>query len=225
MTTSLIAAASDPILNPSRGRRRFHLLDAVILVAATAVASGIAVWIDRASGLEFSWSDVPRLFAELSAQAPPGADNHFGTFILVVEVVFGLGLLVLPFVAMWTVAIVPIRLLGPRPRFRRLARQPGMMAAIVASLGIAIAVVQVACTVLCSAFGGQVDILGVLLLSGGIASYPGLAVFFAWLTLLAGGRWRTEPDWVDRAGRAFGAYWIVMGVSIPGMVLLLAERA
>ena len=224
MTKSLIAAASDPILNPTRGRRRFHLLDAVILVAATAVASGIAVWIDRASGLEFSWSDVPRLFAELSAQAAPGADNHFGMFILLVEVVFGLGLLVLPFVAMWTVAIVPIRLLGPRPRFRRLARQPGMMAAIVASLGIAIADVQVACTVLCSVSAVR-STYRVILLSGGIASYPGLAVFFAWLTLLAGGRWRTEPDWVDRAGRAFGAYWIVMGVSIPGMVLLLAERA
>ncbi len=117
MTTSLIAAASRPILNPTRGRRKFNLLDAMILVAATAVASGIAVWIDRASGLEFSWSDVPRLFAELFAQAEPDTDERIGMFTL------------------------------------------------------------------------------------------------------------TEPDWVDRAGRAMGAYWIIMGVCIPGTILLLEKRA
>ncbi len=124
MTTSLIPAASRPIVNAARVRRRFHLLDAVILVAATAVASGIAVWVDRASGRQFSWSDVPRLFTELFTQAAPGADTHDGNFPLLVELVFCLGLLVLPFFAMWTVAIIPIRLLGPRRVF---AGSPGSL--------------------------------------------------------------------------------------------------
>lgn len=124
MTTSLIPAASRPIVNAARVRRRFHLLDAVILVAATAVASGIAVWVDRASGRQFSWSDVPRLFTELFTQAAPGADTHDGNFPLLVELVFCLGLLVLPFFAMWTVAIIPIRLLGPHRVF---AGSPGSL--------------------------------------------------------------------------------------------------
>jgi hypothetical protein len=35
------------------------------------------------------------------------------------------------------------------------------------------------------------------------------AVAGAWLALVLSGRWRPEPDWIDRAGRAFGVCWIV----------------
>lgn len=37
----------------------------------------------------------------------------------------------------------------------------------------------------------------------------GVAIMAAWLTLMIGGRWRTEASWVDRLGRAMGIYWIL----------------
>ena len=36
-----------------------------------------------------------------------------------------------------------------------------------------------------------------------------LAVAGAWLALALSGRWRPEPDWLDRAGRVLGLLWIV----------------
>ncbi len=39
----------------------------------------------------------------------------------------------------------------------------------------------------------------------------GLAVLVSWVTLLARRRWRADPSWVDRFGRALGVYWIVGG--------------
>jgi hypothetical protein len=36
----------------------------------------------------------------------------------------------------------------------------------------------------------------------------GFAVAGAWLALALGGRWRPEPSWIDRLGRAVGWLWI-----------------
>ena len=36
------------------------------------------------------------------------------------------------------------------------------------------------------------------------------AVAAAWLTLALTGRWRPRPDWLDRAGRALGTFWIAI---------------
>jgi hypothetical protein len=198
-------------------------MDTMILTAATAVACGIAIWIERAFGEAISWSDLPQLFTGIFAGTVPGAGNQLGITGRVLLLVCALGSLALPFLAAWTLAIVPMRLLAPRPRFRRLARQPGTIAAIAASLGIATSALQVACTLIYSIFGYQADPMLLLALLGGVASYPGLAVFVAWITLLVGGRWRAEPNWLDRAGRVFGAYWITMGVCIPAMILFLSE--
>ena len=32
----------------------------------------------------------------------------------------------------------------------------------------------------------------------------------AWLTLAIGRRWRPEPSWVNRWGRAIGVFWLLM---------------
>jgi hypothetical protein len=61
---------------------------------------------------------------------------------VVAEEKIALGLLIawltMLIVAMRTLALVPIRLLGPRPRLRRLARQPGMIATFAAGTAIAL---------------------------------------------------------------------------------------
>jgi hypothetical protein len=41
------------------------------------------------------------------------------------------------------------------------------------------------------------------------------AVGGIWLTLIASGRWRVEPSWIDRFGRAIGFYWIVYILANP----------
>jgi hypothetical protein len=38
------------------------------------------------------------------------------------------------------------------------------------------------------------------------------AVVVAWVILLLSGRWRSEPSWIDRLGRALGVFWIVWAV-------------
>ena len=59
----------------------------------------------------------------------------------------------------------------------------------------------------------------------GTAPAVGAAVLVAWLVLLTIGRFRPERDWVDRAGRALGIYWmalaIFVGVMTPVRSLLL----
>lgn len=43
----------------------------------------------------------------------------------------------------------------------------------------------------------------------------------SWLVLAVGGRWRPEPDWIDRAGRVIGITWIA---AIPFYVLRIVSR-
>ena len=41
------------------------------------------------------------------------------------------------------------------------------------------------------------------------------SVAAAWSIMALDGRWRPEPTWLDRSGRAVGIYWILAGVAIP----------
>lgn len=36
----------------------------------------------------------------------------------------------------------------------------------------------------------------------------GAAVLGAWSLMAASGRWKTQPSWIDRAGRVLGLVWI-----------------
>jgi hypothetical protein len=51
-------------------------------------------------------------------------------------------------------------------------------------------------------------------------SDAGGAVALAWLVAGAGGRWRPEPSWVDRAGRLLGVAWLILTLgTAPAMFL------
>jgi hypothetical protein len=52
-----------------------------------------------------------------------------------------------------------------------------------------------------------------------IESRIGPAVLAAWAALRLGGRWRSEPNWIDRAGRILGAFWVVLWLSRWYLVL------
>jgi hypothetical protein len=193
-------------------RRRFRLLDAMILVAATAFASGLMLLMEQITQGQISWSALPALFESDSRIF--GSAKHEQMIYLFVSAAFLVTLLALPFAAMWTLALIPIRLTGPRPRFRRLSCQPGMMAAI--SAGVALALVGMQTAVV---FWQASDNPYAIVALAGVPVYPGLAVLIAWITLLVGGRWRGEPSWVDRLGRALGIYWI-LGAVFTTCVLL-----
>ena len=105
--------------------RPFRLADAMVLVVA--VATGLSV--NRASRL----ASFPR----------PKLDYYSIAHLLN---------LVLPHVATTTVALVVMQLLKPRPAFRRLARQPGAIACMVASAVL----VLIACWAAITAVTGRV---------------------------------------------------------------------
>lgn len=121
MTTEITRVPSQSSLKPTTPRRRFQLLDMMILVAATTLACGITVWIDRVSDQEISVTFVPA--PSVVSSQPPSivvADSQ-QIIRFVLEASFELIGLTLPFFAMWTLALIPIRLRLPRPRLRRLA--------------------------------------------------------------------------------------------------------
>jgi hypothetical protein len=129
-----------------------------------------------------------------------------------------------PLAAVWTLALIQIRLIGPRPRFRALARQPGMVAAV--SVGLA------------------TTLMGLPLVVGGLVfglksyhqSFPpvayfalelshlfiAMAVLVSWMTLILGGRWRVERSWIDRLGRVAGTSWVFVG--LVALVLWVVEN-
>jgi hypothetical protein len=140
--------------------------------------------------------------------------------------------LVLPHVAAMTVVLVAIQLRRPRPPVRRLAREPGAVACMVASAVLLLIALWAATT---KATGRVVEFSqSVSRLPnggghgrGGALIYPdpgrwlavygdrvGFAVAGAWLALLLTGCWRSEPTWIDRLGRALGWVWLGLTVAL-----------
>ncbi len=174
--------------------RRFTLLDAMILVAATAC--GLAVDGAIQSSVTLADEDV---FDSMIRLVGEGEFAELGAVALV---------FVLPVVASLNLSVIPLGLLKPRPRVRRLACRPGWMAACAVALVLAfeLAVVLV---LACGDFFGPDPLPEMLLL------FPALvvpAILGAWLTLALGRRWRPEPSWIDRLGRALAVCWLVLAV-------------
>jgi hypothetical protein len=174
-------------------RRRFTVLDAMILTGALA----IACW----SGLqELVWSLDPHLYGPQPWSWPRLARITLKRTA--------------PFASVVTMALLFLRLLQPRPSVSRLARQPGFVACLAAPLVLFV--------------GGSMTFSGVsrniylpwrglhftdyfpYLFQPFERAEVGFAVAASWLVLIVGRRWRPEPSWIDRCGRAAGAYWIML---------------
>jgi len=188
--------------------RKFTLLDAMVLVAATAVGLG---WFVAEHGPELR---------EIRAFS----DDWFGRLRRVVTVLA----LSIPFAVSWTSAVLALRLRRPRPSRPRLACQPGAVACAVALMAFAVQKVLRAVSVPVAyclsdprTWSGWADDwersgrdLHVMI------QLPGFAVLASWLVLRLGGRWRAERSWVDRAGRALGLWWVVLILLHLGMLLM-----
>jgi hypothetical protein len=183
--------------------REFRLLDAMILVAATASGCGVMKWLNRGA-----LRDLYAQCWDLLREGPGDNLAAVGQSILI------LADLMMPLVAMVMLAFIAMRLLGPRPPFRRLARQPGIVAACascLASVLIGLPVIFVALVAgwddVSEWFVAEEQVMLVTMCGG-------LAVLVSWVTLLLSRRWRAERSWVDRLGRAIGVFWIMAALPV-----------
>ncbi|MDB5353045.1 MAG: hypothetical protein JWN86_4292 [Planctomycetota bacterium] len=170
--------------------RKFTLGDAMILVASTALAA-LAI---RAT------LPAPFVFARQFLTTPGVRMRAF------VAIRYGLSALI-PILAALTSAVVAIRLRWPRPRLRRVARQPGTVACTIATMAAALE----------AGWIGGLLAVGSPLISPAtvfvvLVNPVGFAVAAAWTALSMAGQWRPEIDWVDRVGRLCGAAWIGVAV-------------
>jgi hypothetical protein len=166
--------------------RKFTLSDAMILVAATAIALANARFV---------------------VLMKPHLDGSVARIALV-----------LPFLTFWTPTLLLLRCRQPRPRFRRLVRQPGATACGLATLliiagGSCILVKRL--TLIALLPNSRLSILGDSLLLWWWAGDG-----FRWsaaIGAMVAGVWiyqricrlsRAEPGWIDRSGRLLGACWV-----------------
>jgi hypothetical protein len=203
-------------------RRRFRLLDAMILVAATALGCGELQWLGRETGGDVSWTALCDGYWEFFRQTP--GESWAGVAERTLELSLLIAWLTMPLIAMWTLALIPIRLLGPRPRTRRLARQPGMVTTCASGVAIVFTGLQVVVAAMAEGWENPMGLIGTQQMVAFVPMFFGLAVSVSWMTLLVGRRWRAEPSWVDRLGRATGVFWIVAGFAVTGMFLFACTR-
>jgi hypothetical protein len=224
METESAEATGPSSAQAAMHRRPFRLLDAMILVAATAAGFAMMQWISLETDGDYSWSALCEGWESFQQHRPAMYHRPAGdlkNFLLGSSIT--LAVLAIPLLSTWTMALIPIRLLGRRPRFRRLARQPGIMA--VCAWGVATGFLGLHVVVATLARGGNV-VSRLLFSYGMILIMPicvGLAVLASWMTLLVGRRWRAEPDWVDRLGRAMGTFWILSGFAAAVSIAFLGD--
>jgi hypothetical protein len=211
-----------PTQNAGRPRR-FTLGDGLLVVAA--IAAGFAMvrrWANPHWCAEPPFWGAP---ANLSA----ARQAHYN---LAVGVSWPI-----PFVIAFTPAILAARLRSPRPALERIAEQPGSVACAAALLAMVLkptedvlyyvldyfthshSPIRLPSPPFARLFGSSRCSPGEIIHNLVLERFPlstapavATAVLIAWLVLLGIGRFRPERDWVDRAGRVLGVYWMALVV-------------
>lgn len=186
-----------PPATPAVDIRRFNLGDLAIIIAGMAFYCAAIRWAWGASG-DIGWTfytPASTLRSHLSILQSWYQLIEFGWLAL-------------------TLCLTLMRLRHPRPRRRRLMRQPGWIACF--SGGIAGLVAhgidrfnELADQLLRRYLTTQSPMI--YLIETDLPTYlAGTAVLISWLILALGGRWRGEPTWIDRVGRIAGIGWLVL---------------
>jgi hypothetical protein len=182
------------------------VLDITLLISTAGVGMGLIQLIRRGIFEHWIWTLERGL---------PDVQN-LSTWDVIVTCT-DLTTVLIPLLASWTLLLMILRLISPRPSWRRIWQQPGMAACLAALFGwlwsgvalvLALDVTQVA----------QPQRIHTLVewaqkfFADEVFMYVGLAVAAAWFVQLVGGRWRKPADWIDRLGRVVGVLWIVTGL-------------
>lgn len=166
---------------PRDARRRFTVLDMMILIGFTAIGFALA----RVSrlGVVTLWDT--------------GVEGYLRVLTGSVAL----------FATMPTLAIIPLRLRRPRPSRARLMCQPGMVAACAAAVALAVGIVSWSLIPSHLRLSIQNPVADFWL---GQGEQVGFSVAASWLGLVLIRRWRAEPSWIDRLGRAIGGFWLAV---------------
>jgi hypothetical protein len=190
--------------------RKFTLLDAMILLAATAIA--IAWSREMMSGVVI-FRPIPR--SSLSFREPEIWGQLLKRFPL--STWFQLGVRgAVPFLATWTVTILGLSLRQPRQQFGEVTRQPGVAASCVGTMAMAIDASWFTAHYLASPDSWD----GLSILTTVNSADVSFAVAGAWLMLASLGLWQAERGWLDRSGRFLGMAWIGVAVILRGQEIL-----
>jgi len=178
-------------------RRSFGITDGMVLIAATAVGLAMTrlivpdvtpqeIWETLTTPPRDGWSffDALEMFAEKGA------------------------ILIVPSLAAWTLATLIMRLRAPRSPWRRLTRQPGMMASLLATAVTGLVSIGSALLWPKPNPFHSLDWSPVIVMFGSLL--VGSFVLSSWVTMAVCGRWRPEPTWLDRLGRFLGVLWIAI---------------
>ena len=157
-------------------QRRLTIADALILVAAAGVGFAFARdWLGR--------------YRQLNGNSFTGYEVFIYTTCWAALAI--------------SIALIPLRLRRPRPRWRSLRWQPGLVACL-----------AVLVSLVCSTFTYLPTIIktpaGVTLWLQMVVwpTHIGPVIVAMWSLLAIGNRWRSEASWIDRAGRTLGFFWI-----------------
>lgn len=182
-------------------KRRFTLIDAMALVAATGVGFALARpgLVGFLNHFSRNWAGASRLVAWIEV----GTAWSFG---------------LAPVTIVWAAALIFLRVRPPRPARRRLSRQPGFTACVALVVGPLMLSILLAAIF---AIHPQAKVFGdEMILWTDSIGWPVAAV---WVVQAQSGRWRPVPDWIDRFGRALGACWIV-GPTVVLTAYLIARH-
>jgi hypothetical protein len=197
-------------------RRRRRVLDVIILVAATAIACPLTTWIAQETNGGFSWG----VLCERVLSLFDSSNGQGRTLEWIVGLCSFFFLLLTPFAATWTIALVSIQLSGRREPLRRLASRPGAAAALPAGC---------ICIILIIFISIKLFLIGLYISHSNfflefiLLNSPmlvGASVFGSWMMLLIGKRWNADSSWDDRLGRALGAYWLIAGAASTALQTL-----
>jgi hypothetical protein len=185
-------------------RRKFGLLDAIILVAAAALSC-------------FWWRRFKVYYL-----SPDFSVTNPSQFFFAVSVVRRGFSGMFPVLAPFTFALIPLRALRPRPSWRRVMCQPGAVACLTAGLTFSIQFTRQFVPEAANLIFHEVPLSTGLSMDYWAPAYCesttfGLVILAAWLPMALGRRWRPEPTWVDRFGRLLAFAWVA---AIPVQVTL-----
>jgi hypothetical protein len=170
--------------------RRFNMADAMVLIAATAIALAF---------IQFQGS--PWILAE---KWFPPRDN-----ILRPPEDGDLAALTSSFLVPWTIALIILRLQRPRPTRRRLFLRPGFAAcAIGGAMMVFLCLDEYRQRVIAYQTFAAPSIQYLVALNYRISI--SFATAGLWALMAVCGQWHAEASWIDRAGRAVGTLWIIL---------------
>jgi hypothetical protein len=189
--------------------RRFGIADGLILIAG--VAAGLGSFRALATDL------TPQKIWDAFVRPKEGWSLGYA-FELIVELGVFIGI---PFLAAWTPTCLVVQLTKPRALWRRLCRQPGFVACLIATtvivLTVAASVTSVWFSIWAATSTSHDRFIKVYLL-GGILT--GSGVLWSWATMRLCGVCRPRPTWTDRLGRLTGAAWVAIGVLSATFIFL-----